>query len=193
MSLIFESVHGSGEVFMDVMNSIIGSDRRKMLDLGCNHAPYTSQFGFKQRKYIDILPRVLDNKDEQQYFEQADAIEILNRNEYYDCIFSLDHIEHVSKEYGWEMILKMKLSCNKPILFTPLDPWMMTDESDKNPESHRSLWSPEDMGVSWAKIIFPHYHPILNIGAWFFWNCRDIDEDFYRVKTELNQKRWAKH
>lgn len=193
MQITFEGVHGNSEIYFDCLNILTGDQRGSFLDIGCNHAPFTSQLGFDKRHYIDILPRELDNKNEQQYFEQADAIEFLSRYiREWDVIYSLDQIEHVTKEYGDKQLRYMYRLGRKFVLFTPLDEWMMTDEADKNPESHRSIWKPYDFNDKVIKIIFPVYHKELNIGAWFLMKCEHLELDFERVKNELKQKSWAK-
>ena len=196
MRLTFDNINGGSEVFLDVINAIVGPERKSMIDIGCNHAPFTCQLGFEERSYIDILPRELDNKNEQKYFRQMNALDI-PLYEDYDVSFSNDVIEHLYFVDGLAMLKLMAKISKKQVLFTPLDEWMMTDELDKNPESHRSLFTPDILDRitpnHFAYVIFPHYHPTLNIGAFYFWYCADIEEDFERVKKEINQKAWAKH
>jgi hypothetical protein len=79
---------------------------------------------------------------------------------------------------------------HKQIIFTPLGSYNVTD--DDNPDSHKSGWTPEDF-VDWATISFQNFHPLLQCGAFFAWHhCSDLDKDFERVKSELNNKSWAK-
>lgn len=192
MQITFEGVIGGDEVYMDCLTLLSGSDRESCLDIGCNHSPFVPRLGFKQRKYIDIMERTLDNIEEQPFFEKADALHHLRQDVKYSTIFSLDQIEHVTKEYGWEQIRLMEKYSDRQVLFTPLDPWMMTDSSDTNPESHRSVWRPEEFDDTWVKIVFPNYHPTLSIGAWFFMRCDSPKQEFERISNELKQKSWAK-
>lgn len=194
MQVTFERVHGNDEVYLDCLRAICGdTEGKSMVDIGCNLAPHTSKLGFKKRKYIDILDRVLDNPKEQRYFVKANALDYLELNEkWYDVSMSLDNIEHLSYNDGHRLIKLMLCNSSKQVFFTPLNPWMMTDDNDLNPESHRSVWTPDLMPPMFASIVFPVYHPTLNIGAWFGWNCKDTKQDFERVKNELKQKAWAK-
>lgn len=189
MKLTFENIEGGNEVYMDCLTALVGENRSSFLDIGCNHAPFTSQLGFKHREYIDMLPRELDNKDEQQFFHQENILQ-RKLHSTYNSTFALDVIEHLYKADGCEMLMIMKYISNRQILFTPLDEWMMTDDADKNPESHRSIWKPGDIDDRWIKLIFPKYHPTLGIGAWWFMHCENLEEEFERVKNELKTKSW---
>ena len=191
MQLTFEDVHGTEQVYLDCLTILSGDDRESCLDIGCNHSPFVPRLGFKERKYIDIMQRELDHVEEQPFFEKADALHYLRKGIRYSTIYSLDQIEHVTKAYGWEQIRLMEGHSDRQIFFTPLDPWMMTDDSDDNPESHRSLWRPENFDKTWIKIVFPVYHELLHIGAWFFMKCKEPEQEFERIAKEIKQKTWA--
>ena len=182
MKLVFEGQHGNEKVYMDCMNAILGgTPRNSMIDLGCHHAAHTPKLNFKKRKYIDILPNVLDFPDEQQYFEQGD---ILNTplNERYDVAFALDVIEHLSIENGHKLLSIMDKISSKQILFTPLGEMWVGNSG--HPEEHASGWTPE-MIPGYASIVFPDYHKVWGFGAWFLWKTENIEEDFKRVSNEL--------
>jgi len=192
MTLQFDNLNGSGKVFLDILNAIIGENKKSFIDLGCCHASQTGQLmGFTEKKYIDILPRELDNKEEQKYFEQGNILEI-DRNIKYSVSFNLDVIEHLKFTDGLRLLDIMEMVSDKQVLFTPLDAWMMVGENDTDPESHKSLWTPDILEYyfpnRFAYIVMPKYHPLLNIGAFFFWHCENIEQDFERVKNELKQK-----
>lgn len=194
MQINIEGINGNYERFLETLNVLIGGKRNSFIDLGCCHATVTGLLtDFKERKYIDILPRVLDYPDEQKYFEEGDILK-LNIDKHYDVSFALDVPEHIYKEDGWKLYDIMSRISDRVICFTPLDEWMMTDESDKNPESHRSIWRPEDLDDTWVKIVFPVYHPALNIGAWFYMKCENPSVEFERIQKEINIKveQWVK-
>jgi hypothetical protein len=71
---------------------------------------------------------------------------------------------------------------------------MVTTED--HPDNHRSGWTPEIleslMPNHFAYIIFPDFHKAMNTGAFFFYHTKDIQQDFERVKNELNNKSWSK-
>lgn len=195
--LIFEHITNGNDVYMDCLETILGdTERNSMLDIGCNLAPHTPLFNFKKRKYIDILPRILDYQEEQPFYEQADGLEYLRRyKEYYNVIFALDQIEHVTINYGVTQINTMKEWSDKQIFFTPLDDIFGFDYVTDNPEAHRSLWQPgmiESMFPdTFIFLTFPNYHSVWNGGAFFFVSSKgNIDKEFERITNEINKYSW---
>jgi len=192
MQTEFKGVVGNGEIYLDVMKAICGdTEGKSMADLMCYHAPYTPLLGFKNRIYVDVQERGLDHKEEQQYFVKSDIFMFLveNSNLHFDVMICSDGIEHLHKQAGFDLALAMKLMSDKSIIFTPLGEWMVTN--DDHPDSHKSGWLPSDLN-GYATIVFPDFHPTLNEGAFFVWYCKDIKQDFERVKNELKNKTWIK-
>lgn len=188
MSLEYPSAIGSGEVYLKVLKAICGdTEGKSMADILCHHAPYTPLLGFKDRVYVDIQDRGLDHKEEERYFIKSDIWLYLVENSHlhFDVMICSDGIEHLSKQGGWDLLLSMRLLSDKSIIFTPLGEYMITD--DDNPDSHKSGWLPAEL-TDYATIVFPDFHPLLNKGAFFAWHCKDIQQDFERVKTELKTK-----
>lgn len=194
MQLEYPGVVGSGELYLKVLKAICGDTAGKsMVDLMCYHAPYTPLLGFNKRTYLDIQDRGLDHKEEQSFFKQVDVLEYLSNSycQYFDVAICSDGIEHLEEFHGLFLIKKMYMHSKKQILFTPLGDLNLSAE--KHPDSHRSGWTPEKIeymipGSShFAYIIFPNFHPTLNTGAFFFWHCNNIQQDFERVKNELNE------
>lgn len=189
--LIFEHITNGNEVYFDCLNAILGdTPRNSMIDLGSNLAPHTARLGFKERKYVDILPRTLDYHEEQQYFEQADILDT-PLDKHYTVAFSLDCVEHLTIPNGFKLIQIMNTISYKQILFSPLTDLFGFDYETDNPEAHRSLWHPV-MFEGYAALTFPNFHKIWNGGAFFVWRCDDIDMDFERVTNEINKYSWAK-
>lgn len=190
MQIIFENVEGNDTVYMDTLMAICGDTKDKsMLDAMCNLAPHTPLLGYGERAYVDVLPRILDHKEEQKYFIQEDVFTYLkSAKKKYDTIICSDGIEHITVLDGYALLCNFGLMSNKDIIFTPLGEHMVEDGN--NPESHHSGWYPEMLPRGYASIVFPQYHPTLGIGAFFSWSCRDIDADFERVKDELEAKKW---
>lgn len=195
--IIFQEVIGGGSVYMDTMTAILGdTPRNSMIDLGAHHATHTPLFKFKERKYVDILPNVLDFEEEQQYFVQADILDT-PLDVHYDVSFSLDCCEHLTIENGLKLFKIMFAISDKQILFTPLTDLFGMDYETDNPEAHRSLWQPEMLEGFFPNtfifLTFPNYHKIWNGGAFFFYSLKgDIDKEFERIKTEINKFIWAK-
>lgn len=193
MQITFENIHGNDTVYMDCLRAICGDTKGKsMLDAMCNLAPHTPLLGFKEKVYVDVLPRLLDHKDDQQYFIQSDIFEYMeNTMRWYDTIIITDGIEHITKDQGYDLLETFLIASDKQIIFTPLGNHMVEDGN--NPEAHHSGWLPEDLEQDlYAFIVFPNYHPTLGIGAFFAWSCENIKEDFERVKNELKTKEWTK-
>lgn len=192
MRIDFENVNGCNEVYTDCLRALCGNTEGKsLLDAMSNLAPHTPLLGYKERAYVDILPRILDHKEEQQYFIQQDIFDFISTTEKtFDCIIISDGIEHVTMDKGQHLLKLFSEKTNRIITFTPLGNYMV-DDTD-NPEGHHSGWLPISFSNEWAHIVFKNYHPTLGIGAFFSWTCENIEQDFERVSNELKNKSWAK-
>jgi hypothetical protein len=185
-------VNGTGEIYMDCLRVMCGDTKDKsMIDLCCAFAPNTPLLGFKIRRYIDVIPREMVHKEEQEFFTQGDVLN-LGTLLHWDVSICSDGIEHLSYADGVGMIRWMKGQSDKQILFTPMHPWMMSSKSsEEDPEGHHSVWTIEDFVSRGFKVIaFPKYHETLGIGAMFAY--RSKDNDFERVVQELKTKNWFK-
>ena len=187
MKIILNNI-GSGELWLKIMKAICGDTKDKsMVDLGSHLAPYTPMLGFKENTYVDILERPLDYKDQQQFFVKSDMISFLEKCSHFDVAISSDSIEHLHKENGVTLVKLMELKSDKQIIFTPLGEYMVNEDVNNiDPDSHRSGWMPEDF-EGWASVIMPNFHPRLNKGAFFAFNCNNIENEFYRISNELKQ------
>jgi len=179
MNIELSNISGSGKLWVDIVGIICGDTSDKsMIDIMCHHAPYTSLLGFKERTYVDITNRPLDNIDEQQFFVVSDVIEYLtdHSNNNFDVAICSDGIEHLTIETGYKMLSLMDEISDKQIIFTPLGKYMVTEDlNDKSPDSHRSGWTP-NMLPNYLSIVFPNFHPSLNSGAWFGVNCNEQEK-----------------
>lgn len=194
MTITFKGLEGNLEVYMDCLNAIIGDKRDSMIDLGCCYAPNTPMLGFEKRRYIDVVYRQLDHIGEQEHFEQADILET-PVDVHYTVAFSLDSIEHLTISDGYKLLNIMNTISDRQIIFSPLtDLFGMAKKRNKNPEAHRSLWKPEELEQmfpnQYAYLIFPDYHKVWNGGAFFFYRCEGLQDDFERVLSELKTKSW---
>lgn len=182
---------GNGEVHLDVLKAICGDTKNKsLLDLGAGFAPQTRQLGFTERLYVDKVER--DLSEEMPYFLNCDLMsDKYFREKGYDVSIMLDCIEHFSKEAGKYLLHIMQKYSKEQIIFTPYGDYLIETTPTDNPDSHRSGWTENDF-KDWACIIFPNFHPTLNIGAFFSFKCENLEQEFERVKKELNNKSWAK-
>lgn len=187
--IAYYDYEGNIELYLSVLNAIVGNRRDSFIDLACCHAPNTPMLRFKKRKYVDIIDRKLDHQYEQNFFVNEDILGIRTTptSEWYDVSFCLDGIEHLSSEDGCKLLTIMEGISHKQILFTPLtDLFGMVKPDNKDPEAHRSLWSPE-MTPDYASLVFPNYHKTsYNGGAYFFWKSNNVQNEFISVKQKLS-------
>ncbi len=190
MRIDLPGVTDSGEIWMDVVKAICGDTAGKsMLDLMCHRAPYTPLLGFKTPVYVDIQDRQFDHPKEKKSFAEWDVRNIMNcrlvvNNSPFDVAICSDGIEHLTKIEGVRLIADMQFLSNKSIFFTPLGELNVGEGG--GPDSHKSGWTPEDF-VGYAAVVFPDFHPSLSCGAFFAFRCENIEQEFERVKKELNK------
>lgn len=191
IKLEYPGIVGGGEVYLKVLKAICGDTAGKsMVDLLCHRAPYTPLLGFKDRVYVDVQDRGLDHKEEQKHFINSDVFDFIMNQECprFDVSICSDGIEHLTRADGVQLLIWMKEKSDKQILFTPLGGLSIVN--DLHPDSHKSGWTPDHIDIymkgKFACIVFPDFHPTLNAGAFFFWHCNNIQQDFERVKNELN-------
>lgn len=183
MILTLPPIPGDNELHLKILESICGPTRGSMIDLCCYHAPTTPKLGFKERKYVDIQDRKLDDPDEQQYFELGNALEVTG---HYDVALCIDGIEHFGFRDGLKLLDVMAMISDKQILFTPVGPFMY-EPLTTHPDTHKSFWNPNIQEMAgYANVVLPNYHPKLDVGAFYFWKCPNLEEEFERVKKELS-------
>ena len=188
MRLTFDC-NGSGEIHLDVLKTICGDTKGKsMLDLGCGFAPQTRQLGFTQKKYVDIVKR--DLGEETPFFYHEDILQFLmdNITKKWDVCISLDVIEHFTSFYARAILGSMMQISDKQIIFTPLGEYILETTPSKDPDTHKSGWLPEQFEqMGWNTIVFPNFHPTLEIGAFFAYRSNNAFE-YDRIKNELNKR-----
>lgn len=189
--LLKYNCHGNGEVHLDVLKSICGDTQGKsMLDLGCGFAPQTRQLGFTERTYVDKVER--DLEEEMPHFINCDLLsDKYFKQEGYDVSIMSDVLEHFPHEAAKYLLHIMEKYSRKQIIFTPHGDYLIEEIATDNPDSHKSGWTENDF-KDWACIVFSNFHPTLNIGAFFAFRCENLEQEFERVKHELNNKSWAK-
>lgn len=184
--------NGSGELQIQVLKAICGNtESLKMIDLCCGSSPQTGLINFKEKTFVDCVDRELIGGGS---LIVSDVIEYLKKEKTkYDIAISTDTIEHFRDADALIFLNLTEKISKKQIWFTPLGEYCMThDQNDNNPDSHKSEWTPEKLDSinngHWAYIVFPKWHPTLGengLGAFFFWHCDNIKEDFERVSELL--------
>lgn len=189
MQIIFD-LPGSPEIHLDVLNAICGEDRESMIDLCCCEGNSTRYLGFQNELFVDIQRWPIWERDPR--FIQVDVRDLYPALKF-STSFLLDAVEHFNIHDAIQLLGKMEDLSKKQIVFTPLGDYLLEKEPTNNPDSHKTGWTPkqfEDMG--WATIVFPNYHELLAIGAFYAFKQIGITDDFERVKNTLINKSWAK-
>jgi hypothetical protein len=177
--------HGNLKMYEKVYHAIIGEgiENKTMIDLCSCEATFTKTLPFKHKTYVDLVDWGIPV--EAGLFVKAD---VLSEHEcfhkHYDVANCSDGIEHLRKHDGLILLEKMKNMSDKQVLFTPLGEYLVQDESNTDPNNHKSGWWPEDFD-GFGAIVAPRYHEKLKIGAFWVWRCFDIEQDFARVKALL--------
>lgn len=187
MQLVYDNVHGSGELYLKVMKAICGDvSNCSVLDLCCYHSPYIPQMGFKYRTYVDILDRKLDDENERQYFIQSDAFEFLERSypNVWDWIVCSDGLEHFTSGDGMKLLDNIVEASWSRVLFTPLGENMVEKIPSNDPDTHKSGFTPDILENHalgyWHSVVFPKFHD--TFGAFFFFHCQDNEAAIERIK-----------
>lgn len=177
----FPNITGNGELLIKIVRLISGHPAsQSMIDLCCAHATCSSRVGFGTRKYVDIQPWQLDDGDEQRFFVQENALE---QKGSFDVALCADGIEHFKKEDGYELIRVMQSLAPIRIVFTPLGEYKVGPIKN-TVDDHKSGWYPDDV-PDFESIVFPNWHPTLNAGAFFFFQCPDVERVFDSTVSEL--------
>jgi hypothetical protein len=120
-------------------------------------------------------------------FMRADVFDALDCHnpgiDMIDTIVCSDGIEHLIREQGLRLIQQMEEHGSKQIIFTPLGELSVT--KGNHPDQHKSGWLPEQFS-EWDCIVLPNFHPQLNCGAFFAYNCSP--EEKQRIYNEITQK-----
>lgn len=195
MEAIYTKVEGSSGVMLDVINAILEEPGGMIVaDLMACEGSVTSQLKVGTKVYVDVVKREIKNFDkDKDKFVLMDALEFLRyTGKVYSAMICLDGIEHLEKEKGLAMLELMKEKSGRQIIFTPLGDYLVEEIKTDNPDSHKSGWIPlEFQRMGWATITFPQFHPTLNSGAFFAFNCDDLENEFARVVNKLNQNGWT--
>jgi hypothetical protein len=173
---------GDGDLLIRIVRIICrGTFGKSMIDLCCNHATCSSRIGFSKRRYVDVKEKILDDPQEQEFFLQQNA---LNVDGLYDVALCFDGIEHLTKEDGFQLVKVMQKVAPVRIIFTPLGDLAVGDFTH-SVDDHKSGWMPDDF-PGFGCLVFPNWHPTLNAGAFFAFQCPGLDQEFERVKLELS-------
>jgi hypothetical protein len=196
MQLTFKQ-EGSSDFQVEILKALCGDSKDKtLIDLCCGFAPQTSKVPFRQKTFVDAVERPLHGGGEMITANVIEFLKSNTKNSIYDVSISTDSIEHFREKDALQFVELTSKIAKKNIWFTPLGEFCMTDDpNDNDPDTHKSEWTPEKldklMPDYWAYLVFPNWHPTLRnsknevLGAFFFWHCDNLKEDFKRVESEL--------
>lgn len=188
MNLTYPGKHGDGQKYRATLRALCGPDieSKTMIDLMCCEATGTRDLPFREKTFVDIVPREsmrdLQNYVIEHVLSEHPAVSGVNR---YDVAICSDGIEHLTKWNGHRLLTRMTLLADRNIIFTPLGDYLVGDGT--GPDDHKSGWLPSDFPKEWGTLILPDYHEKLGIGAFFAWHCTDIEDDFARVRPILER------
>lgn len=175
-----ESIVGSGALWIDVINGILGETHRgSLLDLCCGHPILSSQLGFERHVGVDLneYPESAMCSE----FRKRDALDDISEidTDSYELALCSDGLEHFKWEDGIIMLGEMARVGKLAIVFVPTkrkDYGYSMDENSNDPHVHKSLWSHEQFqSLGWQTRTFPNWHPTLNLGACFAWNRKETE------------------
>ncbi len=164
------TAHGSADLQAEVLSAIVidHGKRGSLLDLCCGEMTVARRLmcSFHTGLCVDVQDCAIRPPD--WPFLQADAIKLLKiMQNTVDVAFCGDGLEHFTKTQGAELLKLMLRRARLSIIFTPLGDYLVEPKS-KNPDAHKSGWTPDDL-PGWETLVFPHWHPTLNLGAFFAW------------------------
>lgn len=180
---------GDGIVQFDVLLAICGNDKKSMIDICSGECPNTRRLPIEYKTYIDIVYRDIGKDQDCLVVADVLAWRIMKK---FDVAIALDCIEHFEKNKGFELLELMDYYSDNKIIFTPVGNYLIEQVKTNNPDSHKSGWVAKEFeNMGWATIVFPNFHPLLGIGAFFALKCKNLESEFERIINELNQKEWA--
>jgi SAM-dependent methyltransferase len=124
-----------------------------LLDVGCGNSSALRYFHNRPARTVglDGYQPSLDQSRQQNIHDEYVCgsildIDTLFDEDEFDCVMSIDVIEHLPKEQGFEFIEKLeKVARHRIVIFTP-NGFMPQNEHSGNPlQKHLSGWSVEEM------------------------------------------------
>lgn len=183
MQLRLEYPHrGTYPIYEHVLKLLIGEpmEQKSLLDLCSRESPFIQHYPLKEKVYVDATNDFVPPKNGTfHHLDLFDDHPIFKRR--YNVVTCLDGIEHLSKFQGYQLLTRMESMSDTQILFTPLGEHMVEPEST-DPKTHKCGWWPDDL-MGYASIVFPNYHG--HFGAFFFWRCPNLEENFMQISTKL--------
>jgi len=143
---------------LEIENAVIPC--KNILDVGCgSNSPIRL---FKHKPYsigVDAFEPSIKKSEENKIHDKYCLMDILEIGEKFepnsfDCVISLDVIEHLTKKEGYKLIEMMeRISSRKIVIFTP-NGFVPQGIFEKNPwQIHRSGWTVEEMRQRGYKVI----------------------------------------
>lgn len=135
----------------ELEDAVAGAE--SLLDVGCGNSSALRYFRKKPARTVglDGYQPSLDQSRQQNIHDEyvcGDILDIdtLFDNDEFDCVMSIDVIEHLPKEQGFEFLEKLeKVARRRVIVFTP-NGFLPQNEHSGNPlQKHLSGWTVEEM------------------------------------------------
>lgn len=125
------------------------SDCNTVLDLGCGYNSSIQHCKVPFSVGVELFEPYLQESKKKGIHNQyikADIRKVEFKPKSFDAILCSDVLEHLTKEEGYELIIKMeKWSRKKIIIITP-NGYLWQDDYDSNPlQEHKSGWSVEEL------------------------------------------------
>jgi hypothetical protein len=152
---LYRSIDAILQFFLNYHDSFV--------DIGCGSAPHTRNLTVHgKRLFIDLKKRI----DSPEPFKEEDA-----RGKFYidyDVLIGLDFLEHLTKEEGYQFLIRACQANNFIILFCPEGEYIVPDAV--GPDQHQCGWTAKEMSdLGFQVWLAPNFHSTLNLGAFLAW------------------------
>lgn len=126
-------------------------DCRTVLDLGCGNDSPIQHFGMDYSIGVDVFePYLRESKSKSKSihddYVKAILTQVNFKSNSFDAILLLFALEHMEKEGGRELLVKMKRWATKKIILATPNGYIRQEAIDNNPfMEHRSGWTVEEL------------------------------------------------
>ncbi len=127
-------------------------DAESVLDVGCGSASPLRLLKRRPKRLVGIdgFQPSIEKSRAQRIHDDYFCMDLLDIDRHFtagsfECVVSIDVIEHFEKEQGWELLRKLEtIASKRVVVFTPNGFLPQDEHSDNRLQRHRSGWSVED-------------------------------------------------